>query len=215
MYRDITRMEDYMPPEIVNTNVVDNTIQSEAVPQAQTELNADNVTENKKTFSQEDINRIVAKESSKTERSIFSMLGIKDKSELENIVKSLSEYKLEQDSKMTITQRYESQTLAMQELQNKYNELNNNYTAKEQEFVLKNYDIPEKMRDYYKNKILNYSKENNISFEESAKKYIEIDPLPAKPEKVPATLIPGITGNTTLNAPEIDEFQKRILKYKK
>jgi hypothetical protein len=182
-----------IPAEPINTEP-----QETALSAAQTTEPQTAQTDDIKTFTQEDLNRVGAKEKAAGERSVLTALGLTEKSQLAGLAETLTAYKAEQDGKMSVSQRLDAEQTKNAGLQSQLDALRAEHTAMTQELLLRGLEIPPKEIPYYRAKIAEYAAENSLSFEEASTAYMQTDPLTPKPTKQPSVSVPGVTGNTPM-----------------
>lgn len=139
-----------------------------------------------KTFTQDELNRVGAKEKKQGEAAILKELGLSSKEELASIKEILAAHEQAKASKMTVADLQK----ALDDLKSKSESekaavLAEAMQAKQEAWVAKQ-GIPDDMADFYLFKINKQMAADDSDFETAATKYLKANPVEAKQDnKIP------------------------------
>jgi len=173
----------------------------------QPKLEPEKKPEEVKTFTQDDLNRIGAKEKATGERAILAALGIKDKGEIASVKQALDDYRKEQEAKLTVADHLKARDEQISTLQRELEAANTERTTLKQMEYLRGKGVPQDELDFYQFKISQLITDD-LDFEAATSEYLKARPVKAEPETAPPPppMYAG-TGKAQVTATEADTIK--------
>jgi Uncharacterized conserved protein len=165
-----------------------------------------------KTFTQEDLNRVGAKEKASAERAILKALGIEDKGEIENVKQALEDYRKEQEAKLTVSDHLKARDEQIAGLRGELGSALAELTTLKQMDYLRGQGVPQDEVDFYQFKISQLVTED-VDFEQATTEYLKERPVKkeAEPVQAPPPMYAG-AGKAQVTATEADTLKAQYQK---
>lgn len=137
-------------------------------------------TEQTKTFTQEDLNRVATKEAKKTEQAILKQFGLDKKEDLTSTLEEFNAFREAKKNQETDSDKLAKLTSDFETLNTNYQNANNELSQIKQNSLLKSKGVDDKSLKFYRFEVTELAKEKDIEFSEALDQYLTENPIEEK-----------------------------------